>query len=995
MKNTPDASLLDRKRGDKMPQKRNKKAPAPSSSKSKSVNKSQTVRVRNQSVEEKKKSAPKKAPQDKRADKEQETLVPRSSKLVHQIIPFALFVLVLLTIVCFIEKSWLGLFGKGFHSVLFGLFGYGAYAIPALLVYLAIFWRDLVDKKLSIVKVVLAVLIVIFLSALLQVCIYSAKGNSHPTDVKTLFFRGELVLGGGVVGGYVAFAFDKIFSVVGTIIVASAIVAVLSMLFVNVTPAYIAKKIREIRKKKAQIAAKQKEAQAKEKQETAVRRETHKEFVKEDAPEQGKGTKTPKQKKEKQTEPEKKTEKELYLDPTAAFRADKNKQDDGVDFDESPFDDPKRERTVKEEPQEQYQRAVRVMPERENSYSSADNTVSEKLLHDEIIDSIDGEQPQKNKDADPSDEESAENLNAIPLDEGMEQTFKQNIRSVKRVVVDDEETQKQMDEIFGSDSRFQAKREKANSINEDGEYDGLADEEDEDDILEVEVSAEEKPVEEEEKPYVFPPIDLLNIGERSSSLDEDALNENMNRLEDTLASFRIRIREMTYSCGPTITRYELKPEAGIRVRSIANLVDDIAMSLATTGVRIEAPIPGKAAVGIEVPNPDPSTVYLRGLIDSPKFRDAKSRITACLGEDVTGNPIIFDIGKMPHLLVAGATGMGKSVCINSIILSLLYKATPKELKLILIDPKKVEFNIYKDIPHLFSPIVSDPKKAAAALVGAVNEMEQRFALIEEVGVRDIAHYNAATANDPEKPFMPHMVIIIDELADLMMTAPDEVESSICRLAQKARAAGIHIIIGTQRPSVDVITGLIKANIPSRIAFTVASQVDSRTIIDIAGAEKLIGRGDMLYAPVGSPKPARVQGAFVSEKEVEAVVEYIKAHNGPVKYNENFVANLDKNAQRIGATKKELAAMDDEGGASPAGDGEDPKLLAAIELAVETGKISTSLMQRRLEVGYGRAAKIIDRMEELGYVSAPDGNKPRKILITKEDLMEMTVRGTNE
>ena len=511
----------------------------------------------------------------------------------------------------------------------------------------------------------------------------------------------------------------------------------------------------------------------------------------------------------------------------------------------------------------------------------------------------------------------------------------------------------------------------------------------------------EEDAEEEEMfiPYVFPPYDLLEKNKSNANEDfSQELQENAQKLVDTLRSFRVGVSEITYSRGPTITRYELKPTAGTRVRSIANLVDDIALNLAASGVRIEAPIPNKPAVGIEVPNRNRATVYLRDLIENSKFSEAKSKLTASLGMDVGGNPIYFDITKMPHMIIAGATGMGKSVCINGIIISILYKAKPEDVKLILIDPKKVEFALYRDIPHLYAPIVSEPKKAAGALASAVAEMERRFELIEEVGVRDITTYNKVTEDDPAKEHMPHMVIIIDELADLMMTAPDEVEASICRLAQKARAAGIHIIIGTQRPSVDVITGLIKANIPSRIACTVASQVDSRTIIDIAGAEKLIGRGDMLFAPVGSAKPMRVQGAFVSEKEVEDIVTFIKENNAKAKYNKDFISRLEEEAAKCGMGKKGAAAGG--GGAAIPEDmgtsaGGDSKFRDAVKLAVEEGKISTSLMQRRLGVGYGRAAKIIDMMEELGYVGKADGNKPRRIIITMEEYMRRVVDGTLE
>ncbi len=489
--------------------------------------------------------------------------------------------------------------------------------------------------------------------------------------------------------------------------------------------------------------------------------------------------------------------------------------------------------------------------------------------------------------------------------------------------------------------------------------------------------------------YRFPPLTLLNLDtSNSKNVDvSEELRTNATKLVETLNSFKVRTKILNVTRGPTITRYELAPEEGVRVRSILNLVDDISLNLATTGVRIEAPIPGKKAVGIEVPNRKVSTVYLRELLENREFKDSDSRVTVSLGVNVSNEPIFVDIARMPHLLIAGATGMGKSVCINSMIVSLLYKATPDEVKLILIDPKKVELNIYNGLPHLLVPVVSDPKKAAGSLHWAVTEMERRFEMIEEAGVRDIKGYNAVVKEDPTLEFMPQVVIIIDELADLMMTAPDDVEDSICRLAQKARAAGMHLIIGTQRPSVDVITGLIKANVPSRIAFTVASQVDSRTIIDIAGAEKLIGRGDMLYAPVGAAKPGRVQGAFVSEQEVLKVCEFIKSQAGAT-YDDAVIDSIEQAAARCGQGKKGAAAanMDDYEG----GEEGDNMLKPAIELAIEAGKISTSLIQRKLSLGYGRAAKLIDEMEERGIVGPRNGQKPRDVLITKAQYMEMLV-----
>ncbi len=493
-----------------------------------------------------------------------------------------------------------------------------------------------------------------------------------------------------------------------------------------------------------------------------------------------------------------------------------------------------------------------------------------------------------------------------------------------------------------------------------------------------------------EPPYQFPPVTLLkkDLSEKSEDVAGE-LESNAVKLVGILRSFNVKTKIVNVSRGPTITRYELQPEAGTRVRSVANLVDDIALGLAADGVRIEAPIPGKSAIGIEVPNSTVSTVYIRDLIDSEAFRSAKSKLTTCLGMDVAGAPIYLDAAKMPHLLICGATGMGKSVCINSLIVSMLYKATPDEVKLILIDPKKVELNIYSGIPHLLVPVVSDPKKAAGSLHWAVTEMERRFALIEDVGMRDIKGYNEITKNDPDREYLPQIVIIIDELADLMMTAPDDVEESICRLAQKARAAGMHLIIGTQRPSVDVITGLIKANIPSRIAFRVSSQMDSRVVLDSAGAEKLIGRGDMLYSPVGAPKPQRVQGAFVSEEEIGGIISFIKKNAGHAAYSDDVMESIEKEAAMCGQKKGKatVEGEDFDGDGSP----DDPMLKNAVELAVETGKISTSLIQRRLSLGYGRAAKLIDRMEQMGYVSAPEGQKPRRVLITKEQYMELVLK----
>lgn len=489
---------------------------------------------------------------------------------------------------------------------------------------------------------------------------------------------------------------------------------------------------------------------------------------------------------------------------------------------------------------------------------------------------------------------------------------------------------------------------------------------------------------EKPKEYVFPPIDLLKRGAPMSEENRAEIEQNMRLLATTLEDFHVGVRGIDYACGPTVTRYEITPAPGVHARAIMNLASDIALAFAVADVRM-AQISGKSAIGVEVPNKTRYTVYLRNLLESEPFKQGKTKLTVALGADVVNDPVVFDITEMPHLLVGGATKMGKSVCINCTITSLLYQARPDEVKLILIDPKKVEFSPYKSIPHLLAPIITSANDAAGALQAAVAEMESRFELIQEVGAKNAEAYNEITKNDPDKPFMPYLVIIIDELADLMLQARDQVEEPICRLLQKGRASGIHLILGTQRPSVDVVTGLIKSNVPSRIACTVASQVDSRTILDGVGAEKLLGRGDMLFSPVGSTRPERVQGAFVSDKEVESVCNFIRANNGNAVYDEKFTEKMKEFSAEIakaGSKGDDVVVTEDAK--------DDPKYLEAVRVAVEEGKMSTSLLQRRLGLGYGRAAKLIDRMQAEGIVSPPDGSKPRAVLITSDEFLERFV-----
>lgn len=476
----------------------------------------------------------------------------------------------------------------------------------------------------------------------------------------------------------------------------------------------------------------------------------------------------------------------------------------------------------------------------------------------------------------------------------------------------------------------------------------------------------------EERQYIFPPSGLLSSADDSEEdrLSHDEELQRAKLLEDTLRSFDVPAKVTHIMRGPVITRYELKLETGIRVNKVTNLADNLAYSLAVQSIRIEAPIPGKTAIGIELPNKKRVNVFLREVLESEEFIKSDARIAAGLGKDIAGNPIVFDIARMPHILIAGATGSGKSVCINSIIISILFKYKPEEVRLIMVDPKVVELSVYNGIPHLLSPVVTDPAKAAGTLNWAVNEMMQRYKKLAEYKVRDITNYNKIkrAANEPQ---LPYIVIIIDELADLMMVAPKDIEGAICRLAQMARAVGIHMVLATQRPSVDVITGLIKANVPSRIAFTVSSQIDSRTILDMAGAEKLLNRGDMLYFPMGASKPMRVQGAFVTDREVEQIIAYIKSTSGEdIEYDD-----------MIQQASTEVFTGGDEN--------EDELMREALLIGVEQGQMSISLLQRKLRIGYARSARIVDQMEEKGYIAGYDGtSKPRNMLIDRAKFNEL-------
>ncbi len=879
----------------------------------------------------------------------------------HQLAVILIAVISLFMLICFIFPNSVGLFGLGIANGSFGLFGLAAFLLPILLLQLAFFWkRDVLSgavkyKYLISIGVLLlsAVIIHTFRGLALRES-YTFANAFTWENLKKLFTDGMEYQGGGFLGGIVALLLICCFGYPGALIFGFLFLIALLMAMFGLTPSECVQRYlfyRQRSKSKRLLRKQEKERERAEREQESGERDDDENF--EDADEYDED------------------EEDAYE------REDFSEEDDEA---EEPIGESVKaaERTgVKTE-----ERA----PKKANRAEKNGSRATEPERKNTLVIAYDEKKS--------SSAVSKKNESRTEYEKNTETIGKGASDATVGEVLSDEISVKTKSLAWDPEEQSETKLsdfEEMISEEESGEIQILPP----DPMVEA-PATEDEDFEELPLPpvYEFPPIDMLKPPEEINH-DENVskeLRENADKIIDTLESFHVHVSISHVSRGPTVTRYELEPAAGTRVRSITNLLDDIALSLATSGVRSDGIITGKSAIGIEVPNKTVNTVYIRELIEDDRFTDAKSRLTTCLGMDVSGAPVYLDIAKMPHLLIAGATGMGKSVCINSLLVSLLYKARPDEVKLILIDPKKVELNIYNGIPHLLVPVVFDPKKAAGSLHWAVTEMERRFELIEAKNTRNIAQYNAAVADDPTQEILPQIVIVIDELADLMMSAPDDVEASICRLAQKARAAGMHLIIGTQRPSVDVITGLIKANIPSRIAFTVASQIDSRTIIDAQGAEKLIGRGDMLYAPVGAPKPIRVQGAFVSETEIEEIIGFIRAQSAGSAYSDDVMAQINRAAELCGQKKGK-------GGAAPVSDGDaddsDPMLDSAVALAVETGKISTSLIQRRLSLGYGRAAKIIDMMERRGIVGPPEGQKPRTVLITREQYLEMQMNRSDD
>lgn len=996
---------------------------------------------RSKTAKEQPKEQTKAVPPPASEKKKKEKKEPNPSSVGNQLAMVLLIVFSIFIGICYAFRDDVGIIGYAINYCLFGLFGAAAFLVPFLLLQLALFWRRDVLSGAVKFKYLVAIFVLLFSSVMVHTIYCIAADVPKATvemaftwhSIKGFFTDGVDYHGGGFFGGLLASALICAFGYPGTILFGSLFLIGFAMALFGLTPIECLQRYRFYRQRNraAQRARKDERDAKREEREKQEREAEARARAEQKAYEAAKRAADNRKKAETNTQNTKKRadniDRDIFADD-AAFGNDPTEpapEKDSAFEEEAPAPVSKKEKL----------RPVSVI-EPEEEKVSLESIFDQKKDEEVLSRYADGAKTDEEAEAYQTEahmqlKPGEKNLSGtafvspgeIDADEDMQYLIpvkktKTEPQTTSAPVADEKKAYEPMyrsapvektaveEAPKARPAPVYTEPKKAEQTPAEAPIQIVPPAKPEpapvSDVISIRppemsvpapsTEADEDTVDDIPKPreYEFPPIDLLAKPQVDKGGDVSAeLRENADRIIQTLDSFNVRVGISNVSRGPTITRYEIEPAPGTRVRSIINLLDDIALSLATSGVRSDGIISGKSAIGIEVPNKKTNTVFVRELIEDSRFESAKSKLTASLGMDVSGAPVYLDIAKMPHLLIAGATGQGKSVCINSLIISLLYKARPDEVKLILIDPKKVELNVYNGLPHLLVPVVFDPKKAAGSLHWAVQEMERRFELIEAQHVRNIAQYNAAIADDPLKEKLPQVVIIIDELADLMMSAPDDVETSICRLAQKARAAGMHLIIGTQRPSTDVITGLIKANIPSRIAFTVSNQIDSRIIIDTQGAEKLIGKGDMLFSPVGSSKPIRVQGSFVSEKEIEDVIDFIKAQSTEATYSDDIIKEIEKNAAVCGQKKGKAAASSASADAAM-DDGEDvdPMLDAAIELAVESGKISTSLIQRRLSLGYGRAAKLIDVMEKRGIVSPPEGQKPRAVLISREQYLEM-------
>ena len=943
-------------------------------------------------------------------------------------------------------SHWMGMVGYYICYWMFGWFGPAVFVLPLLLANLALFWRKYIDRRITISKILVSVIFLLLLGAFIHICcLISLEPHQWNMTSDDLIYYGAKMTGGGLFGGALGYLMVRFLNLAGSMILSLCLLAVSLFYFLGMTPEHLWSSYRQSRSRRTErtssLSRKEAEdARNKAAMDEKIRRIAARQMTIDDEQEGGSAdaVEVVKDASAQKKSPEDKLAPmpQPRLDPGDGSRPYVSREVSRKLNEEhranaqsaaksapavspapaatpAPPNPAKNRDTAVDPifPKATDTKTLRRIPKEDRNFDLENvfiNLDDQKKPQPRRHAPVPPEVPLAPKRPAPTDGTTAPTTAAQPQKTAPAPTVGikpaasgpikiPSVASVKPAASGSDKpifrhAEQSGQKDFGLSSeefeKIEASQVQLPKVSKAGaKADGKPSATDPKTDAKAAPVVKVKPAPKAAKPkqYVFPPISYLQPGQPMTAENRAEIEASMTQLAETLASFHVRVKEINYSCGPTVTRYEVILAAGVRVRTITGLADDIALALRSSGgVRIEAPIPGTNAVGIEVPNRTRSTIYLRDMIESRAFAESKSKLAACLGADIAGQPLIFDIAKMPHLLVAGTTGSGKSVCINCIIMSLLYKVRPDEVKLVLIDPKKVEFSIYKNIPHLMAPVVTQPKDAAGALQAAVEEMERRFEVFESVGVRDLKGYNEITKDDPDMPFIPHIVIIIDELADLMMTAKNEVETAICRIAQKARAAGMHLIIGTQRPSADVVTGLIKANVPSSIAFAVKSQVDSRVILDHGGAEALTGRGDMLFVPIGAMRDTRVQGAFVDDKEVEKICEFIRVTNGTAQYDERFISKLKELAAQCG--NKGKGGGDDTLPAGSDEKGDDPKYADAVRVAIEEKRISTSLLQRKLEVGYSRAAKLIDRMQSEGIVSPPDGSKPRAILITPEEYL---------
>lgn len=840
-----------------------------------------------------------------------------------------LWIVVAVSLLLFISNFGVGgTIGNAVSRFFFGIFGLIAYIFPIVLLVGTFFAVSNKGNKVAVVKIIASCLFVLFLCMLIELI---TDKSEVKTAIEAYFYSYETKFGGGLLGGFLTHLLYPAFGMIGAYVI-DIIVLIISLVLITERSA-----LKGMQKGGKKVYESAKVSNERHRERVEQRRE-ERELRRMDRKVEGVAIDTriipqkPAGRSEEISEihmdnevdlPEVKAEKRVTLtakgNGTPAFSEEVLASFAEPDM---PADEPEPQMTG-------YAMKAPFMKEASVEKTEMTPFMEEPSVEEPFMGEIFMEDPVT--------------ADAMPEDADMEQLLAA-------------EAQQFMEPAFDAEDSFAKEND-------------------------IEMKSEE--VVQPPKEYRFPPVDLLKKNEKQAGESKKQLQETASKLQQTLKNFGVNVTITNISCGPTVTRYELQPEMGVKVSKIVNLSDDIKLNLAAADIRIEAPIPGKAAIGIEVPNKENVMVSFRELVEAEEFQSHPSGISFCVGKDIGGKVTVADIAKMPHLLIAGSTGSGKSVCINTIIMSILYKADPKDVKLIMVDPKVVELSVYNGIPHLMIPVVTDPKKAAGALRWAVAEMDDRYQKFAQTNVRDLKGYNAKIESLPDaageaKPEkLPQIVIIVDELADLMMVAAGEVEEAICRLAQLARAAGIHLIIATQRPSVNVITGLIKANMPSRIAFAVTSGVDSRTILDMVGAEKLLGKGDMLFYPQGIPKPIRVQGAFVSDREVSDVVNFIKEENGSVAYSSAVEEHMNN-----AASGNETISIDSNSGT---GDGRDQYFADAARLLIEKEKGSIGMLQRYFKIGFNRAARIMDQLEEAGIVGPEEGTKPRRVLMTPEQF----------